>query len=89
MTTKMIIHFDCEQTRLDFLEDIGESIFWNDAQRDDDSHRHYEDTTSYAFPDLDSFDSSQPDAFWNYLNYSQACKAIDPRHPAHLIGKQK
>ena len=87
MTTKMTIHFDCEKTRLAFFNDIGELI-WLDTQRDDDSQHHYEDTTSYAFPDLDSFDSSQPDAYWNYLNYSRACKVIDPSYKL-LIGKQK
>ena len=88
MTTKMTIHFDCEKTRLAFFDDIGELILWNDAQRDDDSQHHYEDTTSYAFPDLDSFDSSQPDACWNYLNYSRACKVINPICKL-WIGRQK
>ena len=85
MTTKMVIYFDCNQTRLDFFEDIGELIFWNDNQRDEDSRRNYKDKTSYAFPDLDSFDSSQPDAFDNRLNYSEAYLAIDPRYLANRM----
>jgi len=87
MTAKMVIYFDCNQTRLDFFEDISELIFWNDNQRDEDSQRHYKDKTTFAFPDLDSFDSSQPDAFGNRLNYSKAYIAIDPRHPAHWMKK--
>lgn len=87
MTAKMVIYFDCEKTRLDFFEDIGELIFWNDNQRDEDSQHHYDHKTSYAFPDLDSFDSSQPDASGNRLNYSKAYIAIDPRHPAHWMKK--
>jgi len=53
MTAKMVIYFDCNQTRLDFFEDISELIFWNDNQRDEDSQRHYKDKTTFAFPDLD------------------------------------
>jgi hypothetical protein len=76
MTAKMVIYFDCEQTRRDFLEDIGENVFWNDEQRDTAKQRRYDEATYYAFPDLESFDSSEPDAPHNRLNYSDAYLAI-------------
>ena len=56
--------------------------------RDEDERRHYEETVSYSFPDLESFDSEQPDAQWNRLNLRQASIAVDPCHAAHsLSGK--
>ena len=84
MTTKMVIYFDCEKTRLAFFNDIGELI-WLDKQREEDDQRNYEEVTSYTFPDLDSFDSSQPDAPSNRLNYSKASISIDPSHPFHYF----
>jgi hypothetical protein len=87
MTAKMVIYFDCENTRRDFLNDIGELI-WLDKQREEDDQRNYADKTSYVFPELDSFDSSLPDALGNRLNYSQASIAIDPRHPVNQLKKR-
>jgi hypothetical protein len=86
MTKAMTIYFDDAQTRIDFLKDISELIVWGDAQREESERRHYEDTVSYSFPDLESFDSDQPDANWNRLTVRQASIAIDPCHPAHTFG---
>lgn len=70
MKTSMIIHFDSEQTRAAFFEDIGELIFWNDNERDDDDRCDYKSKTSYAFPDLGAFADS--DSSLGSLNYSMA-----------------
>ena len=88
MTKTMSIYFDSAQSRIDFLKDISELIVWRDTQRDEDERRHYEEAVSYSFPDLESFDSEQPDAQWNRLNLRQASIAVDPCHAAHsLSGK--
>ena len=81
MTAKMIIDFDCEETRLEFFRDISGLIFWNDSERDEDSQQQYKEKTSFAFPDLDMYDCANPDSSDNYLSYSLADLAIDPQHP--------
>jgi len=82
--TKLVIYFDSDRIRRDFLVDISELIFWQDNQRDD-GRRGYEDTVSFAVPDLESYDAQNPDSIDNLLTYREASIAIDPSHPAHWL----
>jgi len=83
--TKLVIYFDSDRIRRDFLTDISELIFWQDNQRDEDDRRHYEDTVSFAVPDLDDYDAENPDSSDNCLTIREASIAIDPAHPAHWL----
>ena len=82
---KLVLYFDSERLRRDFMEDISELIFWNDRNREEDSRRNYEDAMTFAIPDLPSFDVEDPDSTANRLKYREADIAIDPRHPAHFL----
>lgn len=83
--TKLVIYFDSDRIRRDFLTDISELIFWNDRQRDDDDRRYYEDKVSFAVPDLEDCDSANPDSSDNRLTIREASIAIDPAHPSHWL----
>jgi hypothetical protein len=82
--TKLVIYFDSDHIRRDFLTDISELIFWQDNQRDD-GRRGYEDTLRFAAPDLDDYDAEKPDSSDNRLTYREVSIAIDPSHPAHWL----
>ncbi len=83
--TKLVIYFDSDRIRRDFLVDISELIFWNDRQRDEDDRRDYEDKVSFAVPDLESYDAEHPDSPNNLLTHNEAYIAIDPSHPANWL----
>lgn len=83
--TKLVIYFDSDHIRRDFLTDISELIFWQDSQRDEDERRHYEDKVSFSVPDLDDYDAENPDSSDNRLTYREASVAIDPSHPSHWL----
>ena len=83
--TKLVVYFDSDRIRRDFLIDVSELIFWQDNQRDQDDRRHYEDKVSFAVPDLESYDAENPDSIDNLLTYREASIAIDPSHPAHWL----
>lgn len=80
MKTSLIIHFDSEQTRAAFFEDIGELIFWNDNERDDDDKHNYKTNTSYVFPELETLSHSCSDSLCESLNYSTASIALHSTH---------
>ena len=82
--TKLVVYFDSDCIRRDFLIDVSELIFWQDNQRDD-GRRGYEDKVSFSVPDLDSYDSENPDSSDNRLTYREVSIAIDPSHPAHWL----
>jgi hypothetical protein len=82
---KLVIYFDSDRLRRDFMVDISELVFWNDRNREEDSRRNYEDAMTFAVPDLPSFDAEDPDAISNRLTYREADKAIDPRHVARFF----
>jgi hypothetical protein len=83
--TKLVIYFESDRIRRDFLVDISELIFWNDRQRDEDDRRNYEDKVSFAVPDLEGYDAEDPDSVDNQITYREASIAIDPSHPAHWL----
>jgi len=83
--TKLLIYFESDQIRRDFLTDISELIFWNDSQRDEDDRRHYEDKVSFAVPDLEDYDAENPVSSANLLTYRAASIAIDTSHPANWL----
>ena len=83
--TKLVVYFDSDCIRRDFLIDVSELIFWQDNQRDQDDRRHYEDKVSFAVPDLEDYYAENPDSSDNHLTYREASIAIDPSHPAHWL----
>ena len=82
--TKLVVYFDSDCIRRDFLIDVSELTFWQDNQRDD-GRRGYEDKVSFAVPDLQSYDAEHPDSPDNLLSHNEAYIAIDPSHPANWL----
>lgn len=82
---KLVIYFDSDRLRRDFMEDISELIFWNDRNREEDDRRNYQESLAFAVPDLPSFDAEDPDGIANRLTYKEADKAIDPCHVSHFL----
>ena len=80
---KLVMYFDSDNLRRDFMRDISGLIFWNDQNKDEDDRRNYEDAITFAIPDLPSYDPEDPDSDVNRLMYRQADIAIDKTHPSH------
>lgn len=80
---KLVMYFDSDNQRRDFMRDISGLIFWNDQNKDEDDRRNYEDAITFAIPDLPSFDAKDPDSDANRLKYREADLAIDRSHIVH------
>jgi hypothetical protein len=86
---KLTLYFDSERVRKNFLNDFSGLIVWHDRQQDEEHRVYYEDVVTFAVPDLEGYDSSDPDSISNQMTADQASAAIDPSHPIHWLRRHE